>query len=337
VKEILEAKLKKEKYTTILSDINNLDRQIDNLLDGREYKILKEKLESLSELEAIRDIELIDEEFDEVNNTRVELLGDIKSLSEQLENWQSEYGKADDLLDQLIEIRAALKGYQKDLSKLAELPDEYQSAEEFKSHLSSLRREKDSLDSEFYTRKEALSSVTAELADESYEELEIRKLSYQKEFDARVKKARNLIKIKAVINKELDAMDENTFRPLLESFSKYLSILTSGNYNLGEIKDDFHLKIINQDEQALPVDIRFLSFGTYDAVALAFRFALIEQLFEDGEGFIVLDDCLVNLDPERKKRAIELIRKFSEDFQIVFTSCKPETAKDLGGKIIELL
>ncbi|MEJ6952293.1 ATP-binding protein [Natronospora cellulosivora (SeqCode)] len=336
VKNISEAKLKKEKYTSLLNDITNLNKQIDNLLDGREYKILKEKLESLNELEAIRDIEIIDDELEKVNNSRVELLGDAKSISEQLEAWQSEYGEADDLLDQLIEIRADLKSYQKELAKLAELPEEYQSAEEFKSQLSSLRGEKDSLDNEFYERKEALSNLTTELADESYEELETRKLTYQRDFDAKVKKARNLIKIKEVINKELDAMDENTFTPLLDSFSKYLSILTVANYNLGEINDDFHLKIINQDEKALPVDIRFLSFGTYDAVALAFRFALIEQLFEDGEGFIVLDDCLVNLDPERKRKAVEVIQKFSNDFQLIFTSCNPDTAQDLGGNIIEL-
>jgi len=42
------------------------------------------------------------------------------------------------------------------------------------------------------------------------------------------------------------------------------------------------------------------------------------------------------LDPERTKEAIGLIRSFAENNQVIFSTCKPETTKILGGNVINL-
>ena len=68
----------------------------------------------------------------------------------------------------------------------------------------------------------------------------------------------------------------------------------------------------------------------------ALRFALYENLFADKPVFIILDDCLVNLDPERTKKAIKLIKNFQDKYQIIFSTCDPETARRLGGNVINL-
>ncbi len=83
--------------------------------------------------------------------------------------------------------------------------------------------------------------------------------------------------------------------------------------------------------------MNILSFGTYDSVALALRFALYDNLFADKPGFIILDDCLVNLDPKRTEKAIELIKNFQDKYQIIFSTCDPETARRLGGNVIRSL
>ena len=79
-----------------------------------------------------------------------------------------------------------------------------------------------------------------------------------------------------------------------------------------------------------------LSTGTYDAVALALRMAIAEYIFGENKGFIILDDCLVDLDPGRKQAAADLIKKFAEKHQVIFTTCSPETADLLGGFIIKM-
>jgi hypothetical protein len=40
---------------------------------------------------------------------------------------------------------------------------------------------------------------------------------------------------------------------------------------------------------------------------------------------VVLDDILVNFDPERAKAACQVIMDLSERFQILFLTCHPET------------
>jgi len=336
VDNIAKAKLNKEKYTSVRNEIINLEQQIENLLDGRNYNKLIEETDSLVEIDSVRDIDLIEKELERLNSDRTDLIAEGRSIRDQIKSWQEEYGEVDNLLDKLVELKTELKNHKDELSKRAQLPDAFETAEEFKNYLSSLRNKQESIANKFHEKKEVLAEITSELPDESYEELLLIQREYERKYKRLVKRARDLLKIQEVIDRKLSELDDNTFEPLAKSFNKYLSILTADKYQLGDLDDDFRLEIINTNNKNLPVDINFLSYGTYDGVALAFRLALIEQLFIDKEGFIILDDCLVNLDPERKKRAIELINKFSDEFQVIFTTCNPDTARELGGNLIEL-
>lgn len=335
VDNISAAKLAREKYINIENEIRNYKEQIENLLDGRVYSTLKEKTESLASIETVRSLDEIEDELEEKNKDRADLIAAGRSLRDQVKNWQEEYSEADNLLDKLVEIKVELKDYKKQLSELVELPEKFENADEFKKHLNSLRDNKEKLDEISRKKREELLNITAELPDVSYEELEILEKEYKRKYQSLVKRANDLLKTKEVVEEKLEELDRNTFTPLLKSFNKYLYILTTGNYQLGEIHEDFQIEIKDSDKKGLPVNISFLSYGTYDGVALAFRFALIEQLF-GKDSFIILDDCLVNLDPERKNEAIKLINKFALDYQLVFTTCNPETARELGGNLIEI-
>ena len=84
----------------------------------------------------------------------------------------------------------------------------------------------------------------------------------------------------------------------------------------------------------MPIDL--LSSGTYDSVALSLRLSILEHIFGEDKGFLILDDCLVDLDPERKETAIKLINEFASNHQVIFTTCSPDTAESLGGNIITM-
>ncbi|EOD00605.1 ATP-binding protein [Caldisalinibacter kiritimatiensis] len=153
-----------------------------------------------------------------------------------------------------------------------------------------------------------------------------------KEYEKLLSRANSLMRIKEEFDSVLEEMDQNSFEPLVDSFSKYLTKLTLDNYSIGDISEEFNLIVKTSDSKTMPIDL--LSAGTYDCVALALRLAILENLFEDENGFIILDDCLVDLDPERKQRAIETIKEFGKDRQVIFTTCNPDTAQALGGNII---
>ncbi|MBT4142517.1 MAG: AAA family ATPase [Chloroflexi bacterium] len=114
---------------------------------------------------------------------------------------------------------------------------------------------------------------------------------------------------------------------LMQSASKYLNDLTLGRYisvravigekdqDLEVVEGEGHTKRANE-----------LSRGTAEQLFLAMRFALIEEYAKNAEPMpVVLDDILVNFDPERAKAACKVIMDLSERFQIIFLTCHPET------------
>ena len=84
------------------------------------------------------------------------------------------------------------------------------------------------------------------------------------------------------------------------------------------------------------VDYGKLSEGTKDTVSLAFRLAVLDHLFPDGGGVIVLDDPCTDMDEGRAARSCELIQKYAGRHQVIFLTCREEYAGALGGNVIRL-
>ncbi len=336
IKDMDEARKNLEKLNNSNNQVKMIKQQIDDLLDGKDYNELTEKAANLPEEKEVRDVKEIDEEIEEVRDKIQEIQIEINTAETRIQDWKDKYESHDKLFDFLLETRGDIKEMEKELADLAELPEGFKSAEEFNSHLAGLRDKKDELDHKFNESKEEMYEIKQQLPDISYEEFSLIYEDNKNEFERLKSRANSLLKIKEVFEDKLEEMDQDSFKPLVNSFSKYLSILTKGNYEVGEIDDSFEIKVKNKENKTLPANINLLSYGTYDGVALALRFALLEQLFKDTQGFIIMDDCLVNLDLDRKKEAVELINTFTENNQIIFTTCDPDTAEMLGGNVVRV-
>jgi uncharacterized protein YhaN len=69
-----------------------------------------------------------------------------------------------------------------------------------------------------------------------------------------------------------------------------------------------------------------MSRGTKEQLYLSLRFALMDEFASSQEPLpVVMDDVLVNFDPERAQAACEAIRDLSEQHQVVFLTCHPQT------------
>ena len=49
-----------------------------------------------------------------------------------------------------------------------------------------------------------------------------------------------------------------------------------------------------------------------------------------------MDDPLVNLDPQRQEKAVELIKEFSKEKQILIMTCHPSHAELFGDNVVNL-
>jgi uncharacterized protein YhaN len=77
-------------------------------------------------------------------------------------------------------------------------------------------------------------------------------------------------------------------------------------------------------EQVLPNE---LSRGTQEQLYLSLRFGLIEEFARRAEPLpVVMDDILVNFDASRAERAAEAIEHLAATQQVLFFTCRRETA-----------
>jgi DNA repair exonuclease SbcCD ATPase subunit len=134
--------------------------------------------------------------------------------------------------------------------------------------------------------------------------------------------------------KSLDAAERTTIR----SATRYLERrmvgdverVTAGRYRRVQVDDqDLSLKVF-APERGDWVDVSELSQGTLDTVYLAARIGLVRLVTGDRRPPLVLDDPFVTLDDERAKRALELLREVSDDFQVIYltTSDRYDSAAD---------
>lgn len=89
-------------------------------------------------------------------------------------------------------------------------------------------------------------------------------------------------------------------------------------------------------------DTSKLSRGTAEQLYLALRVGLIGSLGQTGSALpILMDDVIVNFDPERRRGAAMAVSELASHRQVVFFTCHPDTAQVLsdaveGAKVVEL-
>ncbi len=107
--------------------------------------------------------------------------------------------------------------------------------------------------------------------------------------------------------------------------------VTAGRYRRVRV-DDTNLAIeVFAPERNDWVAVESLSQGTLDLVYLAARIGLVRLVTGDRRPPLVLDDPFVTLDDARATRALELLKRISADFQVIYltTSDRYDSAADV--------
>lgn len=118
--------------------------------------------------------------------------------------------------------------------------------------------------------------------------------------------------------------------PVRAALKKYLSSIDK-DYESGNEKIILDMDL-NVSVEAYGQTHRreYLSGGQSDLSNLAVRFALLEVLFTNEKPVLVLDDPFVNLDDKKINSAEELLKKASEEYQIIYFTCHESRALNIG-------
>ncbi len=115
-----------------------------------------------------------------------------------------------------------------------------------------------------------------------------------------------------------DNLANNYVGKVERGFEKYANILF--DEELGEFRVDKDLKLY-MDEKGVSREVISFSAGIIDGIMLCMRLALVDALFSNEKPFLIFDDPFVNLDDKHTKRALEILHKIAEEYQIVYLVC----------------
>ncbi len=170
----------------------------------------------------------------------------------------------------------------------------------------------------------------SELADMRPElEREIAELSEKSEHLN--KKYELITKTMEFLKEAKDRLSTSYMHDMREAFYKYLAITDDGELRF-MLDNDLKVEVEGGGKNRRS---EYLSRGYRDLVNICTRFALIDVMYKDEKPFIILDDPFVNLDRDKLQRALDFVRKISQERQIIYFCCHPAripeeiTAKEL--------
>jgi len=126
----------------------------------------------------------------------------------------------------------------------------------------------------------------------------------------------------------------------MERASKLFQLLTNGRYARVYSPFDGKKTLRILDASGREWGAEELSTGTREQLYLSFRLAVIEDFGESRVPLpILLDDILVNFDPERVTRTLTALGPLAKRHQIIAFTCHPsqrEAFEESGAAVHEL-
>jgi uncharacterized protein YhaN len=148
---------------------------------------------------------------------------------------------------------------------------------------------------------------------------------------AQLVRRRDRLHVIARVVRDADRWVREEHQPeALRRAGAHLATLTAGRYDRLLVGGDDGRSFLVRGpglRHAIGVD-RPLSTGTREQVYLALRLALLDALDGRGERLpLVLDEVMVNWDPERRERGLDLLADIAEHRQVLLFTCHPDLAE----------
>ena len=173
-----------------------------------------------------------------------------------------------------------------------------------------------------------------EMPDESVEELQEQLLQSEEEYERVLKKGNSITRVMEMTHKLMDETDTDLYVELKHDLEDFVSTMTDNRYTQVNLDEGLPQGFIRGDGNLIEYDL--LSAGTKVILAIALRFSMAKHFLKYTDGFLIMDDPLVDLDPERQKKASDIINDFADEKQVLIFTCHPSHAEILGGNIIEV-
>lgn len=254
-----------------------------------------------------------------------------------ISSYESEYGSLNDLKAKAFDLNTEIQKVDVSTAAVENIPVEYATITDPEAQLERLKTA--------YKLKQELREKALNVKTASESKLESFKENLQSDPVADVEQAErsfneqksllsHWLHIKQVFYAQKENLNANPMQDIADSFSRYLGVISGGKVSSEFPHADKLAMQVYSDNRLL--DYGKLSEGTKETVSLAFRLAVLDHLFPDGGGIIVLDDPFTDMDLERAVQGCELIKECAKHHQVIFLTCREEYLAMLGGNAIRI-
>ena len=315
-------------------DIGEKERQLSLALGGEELSALESKAKELPE--TLRS-------SDDISGDILALCGSndvdrfITAKETTLGQYASEYGSVDALQVKSVATESELERSKAEASAAEDVPEEYMNVSDPAAYLERLQqtqRDARSQQNKALSEKAAAEANLERFRDEMTEDPNEAVYNAEHRFAEQKELLAHWKHIDSVFAEHRAALSSSPMSDIAERFAQNLELI-SGGRDAAELPNGNKLDFNVYSADRL-VDYGKLSEGTKDTVSLAFRLAVLDHLFPDGGGVIVLDDPCTDMDEGRAARSCELIQEYAGRHQVIFLTCREEYADSLGGNLIRL-
>jgi len=334
VKDLDEAEALNSSYEEKIKDLESAEANLKEELEEYTYEDLKKSIQELKPEKPTNELGVILKERAEIHAEIKTLEKDLDGLKKAQQAYVQKYGDHDKLIQKLADVAGQRAKKQGELAELKPLPADIEDVDEF------IRQYKKK-EEEFATLKEQHSGLLQErirlestAPDRSVEEFQKELAEAEERFNAQLRKGKAIARIKQVMERLLEEMDTETYTGLEQHVARLMEKMTGGRYGDVVMTETIPTGLQRKDGTVIPYE--YLSMGTTDTLGLALRLAITRMFLGDKDNFVIMDDPLVDLDPDRQSRAGEAIKEFAKHKQIILLTCHPSHAAILGGHQIHL-
>ncbi len=252
----------------------------------------------------------------------------------RIEAWASEYGTPDELIDRLAGAKSRESALVARLSQSSSLPEGFSDAETFVRDFESAQKKLADLRVEVKGLEGDKNALMDKAPDQSAAELAVQVKDVEEAFRLELRRGEALEHIGAVARGLLGEGVSSIYDGIRSELEKLIAAMTGGRHLWVEM--DGSLPRALADGKGARIGWELLSAGTKDTLALALRMAMAAYFLQGSDGFMMMDDPLVDMDPSRRRAAAQSLVSFGALRQLIIFTCHPSTAELLGGNLIRL-
>jgi DNA repair protein SbcC/Rad50 len=293
-------------------------------LQNRTQEQWEQFMEELAATPAARSLAELEKEREVLTTERARHVQEEKNLSGKVDEWTRTHTTVDALMGKVVDLRSQQQKEEAELAALPTVPLGYADAKAYLAALQAAEaahRQADQALNQALLKQSNLQGRTPEsTAEELREELDLRQRLFTRQLHEARAYERILARVRALAAHE----GPDPLAGLAGRVEHFVHTLSDGKYT-PQLQGTLATGLMGTH----PLENEILSQGTQGVLALAIRLAYAE-IYLGEEGFMVMDDPLTDMDPQRRLQAAKAFMEFAGRHQIILLTCHPEHADVLA-------